>query len=108
MGTVWYWRGELGGKYLFETISSSSSPTQGGEPHVAVLKQWYPWASEEFIEQVLEDLAMYGKDPETWEQAVRKIAQEITEIVIKKQKDYGPDNILGFGRRVSLSGYGIR
>lgn len=31
------------------------------EPHVSVLKQWYPWASEAYISQMLEDLKLYGE-----------------------------------------------
>jgi len=36
-------------------------------------------------------------EPKTFEEACRLVAQEIAELVISKQKDYGKNNILDFG-----------
>lgn len=36
-------------------------------------------------------------NPQTFEEAVRLIASEIAELVIRKQRDYGHGNILAFG-----------
>jgi hypothetical protein len=35
--------------------------------------------------------------PDYFEDAVREIMQELTELIISKQKDYGHENIMAFG-----------
>jgi hypothetical protein len=35
--------------------------------------------------------------PECFEDAVREVTRELTELLIKKQKDYGPQNVMEFG-----------
>jgi len=37
------------------------------------------------------------KQPQTFDEACHQIAQELAELVIKKQADYGQRNILDFG-----------
>ena len=37
------------------------------------------------------------KNPETFNQACYEVAREVADLVIKKQMDYGKDNILAFG-----------
>ena len=37
------------------------------------------------------------KHPETFNQACYEVAREIADLVIKKQHDYGHENILAFG-----------
>ncbi len=37
--------------------------------------------------------------PQTWEDAAQIIAREIAELLARKQHDYGPNNILGFGEK---------
>ena len=37
------------------------------------------------------------KNPETFNQACYEVAREVADLVIKKQMDYGKDNILVFG-----------
>lgn len=36
--------------------------------------------------------------PKTFNEAARKVANELAELLIAKQHDYGPGNILQFGR----------
>ena len=36
-------------------------------------------------------------EPKTWEEATKIIANEIADLLIMKQKDYGKSNILDFG-----------
>ena len=35
--------------------------------------------------------------PETFDEALRKVANDVVELVLKKQADYGHDNIKAFG-----------
>ncbi len=37
--------------------------------------------------------------PQTWEEAARIIANEIVEVLSRRQADYGQGNILGFGEK---------
>jgi len=36
-------------------------------------------------------------NPKTFDEALRKVANDVVEIVLKKQADYGHDNIKAFG-----------
>jgi len=40
---------------------------------------------------------MSSKEPKTWEEAAKIIANEFADLCIAKQKDYGHENILAFG-----------